>query len=102
MGNFSNVNIGACLKLPYPEKKRMNIQQSKRLLKDNNFRYLYEDVNGGGGLKMTAYFVEKSSDPCQKLVGKRLENFEHCKNVSLLFTKGSRLTGNSLLGTSSC
>ena len=34
---------------------------------------------------MKSYFVEKSSDSYQKLFRKRLENFENCKNVLILF-----------------
>ena len=43
------------------------------------------DVNGGRRIKYDFIFLEKSSDPYQKLVGKRLEIFENSKNVSLLF-----------------
>ena len=80
------MNTGAYLTLPCSKKKnkkkktkRLNIKQFKRLWRDYNFRYLYKHANGGNGLKMTSEFVEKSTDPCQKHVGKCPEIFENCK-----------------------
>ena len=69
----------------------MNIKQFKRLWGDYNFRYLYEYANEGR--RIIYVFII-----CRKIYGPLPE----ARWKMLYFTKGSRLTGNSLPGASSC
>ena len=83
--------------------KRMNIKHFKRLWRDYNFRYLYEHANGGRRIKDDVIICRKIYGPLPEARWKMFGKFRKLQTMfHYYFTKGSRLTGNSLPGTSSC
>ena len=75
------MNTGDYLTLPCSKKKlkkkKDEYKQFKRLWKDYNFRYLYEDVNSGRRIKDEVIICRKTFGPRPEVRWKMLGNFRN-------------------------